>query len=74
MNIFYSDNTLFINMDEDINEYSINRLKTRVFKIVKDYDIENVVLSTSGYKKSNYLIKNFLEEYESTFNGHIKLK
>lgn len=74
MNIFYSDNTLFINMDEEINEYSINRLKTRVFKIVKDYDIENVVLSTSGYKKSNYLIKNFLEEYESTFNGHIKLK
>ena len=74
MNIFYSDNTLFINMDEDINEYSINRLKTRVFKIVRDYDIENVVLSTSGYKKSNYLIKNFLEEYESTFNGHIKLK
>ena len=74
MNIFYSDNTLFINMDEDINEYSINRLKTRVFKIVRDYDIENVVLSTSGYKKNNYLIKNFLEEYESTFNGHIKLK
>ncbi len=74
MNIFYSDNTLFINMDEEINEYSINRLKTRVFKIVRDYDIENVVLSTSGYKKSNYLIKNFLEEYESTFNGHIKLK
>ncbi len=74
MNIFYSDNTLFINMDEEINEYSVNRLKTRVFKIVRDYDIENVVLSTSGYKKNNYLIKCFLEEYESTFNGHIKLK
>ena len=74
MNIFYSDNTLFVNIEEELNDYNINRLKLRVFKIVRDYDIANVVLSISNYKKNNYLLKEFINEYESTFNGHIKVK
>ncbi len=74
MNIFYSDNTLFVNIEEELNDYNINRLKLRVFKIVRDYDILNVVLSISNYKKNNYLLKEFINEYESTFNGHIKVK
>ena len=74
MNIFYSDNTLFVKIEEELNDYNINRLKLRVFKIVRDYDILNVVLSISNYKKNNYLLKEFINEYESTFNGHIKVK
>lgn len=74
MNIFYSDNTLFVNIEGELNDYNINRLKLRVFKIVRDYDILNVVLSISNYKKNNYLLKEFINEYESTFNGHIKVK
>ena len=74
MNIFYNDNTLFVNIYEELNSYNVNRLKLRVFKIVRDYDILNVVLSISNYKKNNYLLKEFINEYESTFNGHIKVK
>ena len=74
MNIFYNDNTLFVNVYEKLNSYNVNRLKLRVFKIVRDYDILNVVLSISNYKKNNYLLKEFINEYESTFNGHIKVK
>ena len=48
MNIFYNDNTLFVNIYEELNSYNVNRLKLRVFKIVTEYDIENVVLTTSG--------------------------
>ena len=74
MDIFYSDDTLFVNVYENINEDNISSLKTRVFKIARDYDIENIVLNTNGYRKSNYLLKEFINEYESTFNGHIKVK
>ena len=47
---------------------------TRVFKIARDYDIENIVLNTNGYRKSNYLLKEFINDYESNLNGHIRFK
>ena len=72
MDIFYSDDTLFVNVYENINEDNISSLKTRVFKIARDYDIENIVLNTNGYRKSNYLLKDFINDYESNFNGHIR--
>ena len=48
VNIFYNDNTLFVNIYEELNSYNVNRLKLRVFKIVTEYDIENVVLSINN--------------------------
>lgn len=74
VDIFYSDDTLFVNVYENINKNNISSLKTRVFKIARDYDIENIVLNTNGYRKSNYLLKEFINDYESTFNGHIRFK
>ena len=74
MNIFYNDNTLFVNIYEELNSYNVNRLKLRVFKIVTEYDIENVVLSINNCKKNSYLLQDFINEYETTFNGHIKVK
>ena len=74
MDIFYSDNTLFVNIYEELNSYNVNRLKLRVFKIVTEYDIENVVLSINNCKKNSYLLKDFINEYEVTFNSHIKVK
>ena len=74
VNIFYNDNTLFVNIYEELNSYNVNRLKLRVFKIVMEYDIENVVLSINNCKKNSYLLKDFINEYEATFNSHIKVK
>lgn len=74
VDIFYSDDTLFVNVYENINKNNISSLKTRVFKIARDYDIENIVLNTNGYRKSNYLLKEFINDYESNFNGHIRFK
>ena len=63
VNIFYNDNTLFVNIYEELNSYNVNRLKLRVFKIVMEYDIENVVLSINNCKKNSYLLKDFINEY-----------
>ncbi len=74
MNIFYNNNTLYINLEEEINEYNMNKLKSRVFKIVRDYNIADVILKVNSYKKDNYLLKDFLNEYENTIGGHIKIR
>ena len=74
MNIFYNNNTLYINLEEEINEYNMNKLKNRVVKIVRDYNIDDVILKVNSYKKDNYLLKDFLNEYENTIGGHIKIR
>ena len=74
MNIFYNNNTLYINLEEEINEYNMNKLKSRVFKIVRDYNIDDVILKVNSYKKDNFLLKDFLNEYENTIGGHIKIR
>ena len=74
MNIFYNNNTLYINLEEELNEYNMNKLKSRVFKIVRDYNIDDVILKVNSYKKDNYLLKDFLNEYENTIGGHIKIR
>ena len=45
MNIFYSNNTLYVNFSDNIDELSISKLRSRVFNILNDYDIENIVLN-----------------------------
>ena len=52
----------------------MNKLKSRVFKIVRDYNIDDVILKVNSYKKDNYLLKDFLNEYENTIGGHIKIR
>ena len=58
MDIFYSDDTLFVNVYENINEDNISSLKTRVFKIARDYDIENIVLTKRKEKETQKNIRN----------------
>ena len=74
MNIFYNNNTLYINLEEEINEYNMNKLKSRVFKIVRDYNIDDVILKVNSYKKDNYLLTDFLNEYENIIGGDIKIR
>ena len=74
MNIFYSDNTLFINFNESINDLSISKLRSRVFNILNDYDIENIVLNIISDNKDNILIDEFVKEYYKKYHGNITLK
>ena len=74
MNIFYSNNTLFVNFNDSINELSVLKLKNRVFNILNDYDIENIVLNIIGDNKDNILIDEFIREYHKKYHGNITLK
>ena len=73
MNIYYTENTLYINMNEEINMDNIDKLRKRVFGILDDYDINNIVLSVIT-NKNNILLDEFIEEYHRKYNGNITLK
>ena len=73
MNIYYTENTLYINMSDEINDESIINLRKRVFGILNDYDIDNIVLNVVT-DKNNILLDEFIREYQRKYNGNITLK
>lgn len=74
LNIFYNDNTLYVNLDEYLDDYVLNKLKKRVFNILEDYDIENIVLNIVTNNKNNYLLDDFIREYKKKFRGNLIVK
>ena len=74
MNIYYNDKTLYVNLDELINNNSLSVLKKRVFGILNDYDIENIVLNLISNNKNNYLLDEFIEEYNKKYHGNLTIK
>ena len=74
LNIFYNDNTLYVNLDEYLDNYVLNKLKKRVFNILEDYDIENIVLNIVISNKNSYLLDDFIREYKKKFRGNLIVK
>ena len=74
LNIFYNDNTLYVNLVEYLDDYVLNKLKKRVFNILEDYDIENIVLNIVTSNKNSYLLDDFIREYKKKFRGNLIVK
>ena len=74
MNIYYMNNTLYVNLDYYMDDINVNTLKSRVFNILDDYDINNIVLNIISNNKDNYLIDEFIKEYHKKYNGNLLIK
>ena len=74
MNIYYNDKTLYVNVDELKDNNNLNILKKRVFGILNDYDIENIVLNLINDNKNNDLLDEFIYEYEKKYHGNLLIK
>ena len=74
MNIYYTDKTLFVNLNDYIDDMIVSKLKSKVFGILDDYDIENIVLNIISDNKNNVLIDDFVREYHKKYNGKILIK
>lgn len=74
MNIYYTNNTLFVNLKDEITEILMSKLKSKVFTILDDYDIRNIVLNIITNEKNDYLINLFVREYNQRYSGNILVK
>ena len=43
MEIVYTEETLYVNIFDEINELLVSKIQNRVFRIIDDYDIDNIV-------------------------------
>lgn len=71
MNIFYTGDTLYINVEDEVNNLTLNKLKSRVFGILDDYNIDNVVLNVISEKQNNFLLNDFISSYHDKYSGNL---
>lgn len=74
MNMVYDDDTLYVTVNDRVNEYLYSRLRKRVFNIVNDYAIEKIVLNLVADDKNNILVAEFIEEFNKNYTANITVK
>ncbi len=75
MNIFYTNDTLYINIEEAIDINTIDKLKKRLFRILEDYGINQVELNVANSTIYDPTIfDNLLTESSQKYQAKIKIK
>ncbi len=75
MEIFYTNNTLYINIEDRINFSLIKNLQTKLYRIIDTYHISNIeinILDNSHYDTT--LINDLISDYKIKYNGRIIVK
>ena len=73
--IIYTKDTLIVNLSGRMSRKSIEKLKMRLYQIIKDYDIDNIVLNIRDITKfDNVVFNELLNDYYDNFSGEVKVK
>lgn len=75
MEMIYTNNTLYINIEDRINFSLINKLQRRLYKILDSYNIRNIeinILNDLYYDSS--LLDELINDYKVKYNGRLIVK
>ena len=75
MEMIYTNNTLYINIEERINFSLIKNLQSKIYRIIDNYHISNIeisILNDTHYDTS--LINDLISDYKIKYNGKIIVK
>lgn len=73
--MIYTNNTLYINIEDRINFSLINKLQRRLYKILDSYNIRNIeinILNDLYYDSS--LLDELINDYKVKYNGRLIVK
>ena len=70
----FKDDTLYIDLKGDMDIIDLNILKTRIFSVLSQYSIDNIVLNTAGaFNLNRRAINSIKRECESKYFGSFKI-
>lgn len=70
MDIFYTKETLFVDLTDKINFRTVDKLERKVFNILKLYDIDNIVINILNKNEFDHaLMEKFINNYQNKFKG-----
>ncbi|MDD3821643.1 MAG: hypothetical protein ACOXZW_03260 [Bacilli bacterium] len=71
----YTKETLIINLSGILDETTLTDLKRKVFTIIDEYKIENIILNGKNLTLINQpLLTAFLESYQDKYDGKLIIK
>ncbi|MBO4245942.1 MAG: hypothetical protein J5892_04350 [Bacilli bacterium] len=68
MEMFYKRDTLFVNINND------DHFKGKIFNVLDDYDIENIVINIIGTLDDSKELDDFINEYHDKYSGHLTVR
>jgi UTP:GlnB (protein PII) uridylyltransferase len=72
MNMIYKDDTLFVDLVGEVGMKEINMMKERVFSVLNQYEVDNVVINVKNTFRLNRNVMNtFIDEYHKNYKGNI---
>lgn len=73
MELYYKNETLFVDVTNDINYDTIGVLERKIFRILDDYGIDKIIISLYGnYDKD--LLNAFKKSYYRKYTGYLFIK
>ena len=72
MDLYYQNETLYIDITSDLDELGYSRLKSKIFRIIEDYGVDKVVIQNHHqiFHNRHYLRQmkqDFYEKYPGDF-------
>lgn len=75
MELYYQNETLYIDMNHDLNHQNYNLVKNRIFKIIDDYEVERIVIQ--NYQKifhNRFFLNQMKHDYQALYHGDFLIK
>jgi hypothetical protein len=73
MEIYYTSETLYVKM-KNINIDTLSIMQRKVFRIIEDYEINNIVLNIPPeYKSTSDLFNPFIRAFHKKHNGNLRI-
>lgn len=74
MRIIFNDDTLYVDIEGNIGVLEMNIIKSRVFSILDQYEVDNIVVNFKEvFNLNKKTISSFIEEYHKKYNGNIRV-
>lgn len=70
----YTNNILYINIEDRINFSLIKKLKYRLFYLIDSYGIDEIILNINDDHYDTSLILELIDEYNMKYNGKLTVK
>lgn len=74
MNMIYKNDTIYIDMIGNIDGDDMRQLKRRLFSVLDQYEVENVVINVkSVFNLNRNLMNSLVKEYHKNYRGSLTI-